>query len=102
MTDIPGPTARVTEMLGFGQIGLATSQLPLRFPCSRNIRYRSNELDSTWFIYRRASHGMDIFHRAIRHQQSIFMIEISCLAGRFVDGLLHGGAIFRMGALDYA
>src|ERR1700739_1109227 len=102
MTHIPGPTARVTEMLGFGQIGLATSQLPLRFPCSGTIRYRSNELDSTRFISRRASHGTDILHRAIRHQQPVFMIEIPALAARVIDGLLHSSAIFRMGALDYA
>src|SRR5258706_1566659 len=42
---IPGPTACMTQMLGFGQIGLATSQLPFRLPCNRNIRHRPDKLD---------------------------------------------------------
>src|SRR5436853_118077 len=32
---IPGPTARTTQTLGFGQIGLAASQFPFRFPFPR-------------------------------------------------------------------
>src|ERR1700687_4756977 len=43
---------------------------------------------------------MDIFHRAIRHQQSIFMVEILSVAGRLIDDLSYGNAVFRMGALD--
>src|ERR1700730_3421265 len=46
------------------------------------------------------SHGMNIFHRAVRHQQTMFMVEILSLARGAIDGLLHGSAIFRMGALD--
>jgi hypothetical protein len=90
----------MTEMLGFGQIGLATSQLPLRFLRDRDIRYRSNKLDATRHISHRSSHGMDIFHRAIRHQQSVLMVEVLPFTGRVIDGLLHGSAIFRMHALD--
>src|SRR3977135_2551320 len=41
---IPGPTACMTQMLGFGQIGLAPSQLPFRFLCNRNIRPCPNKL----------------------------------------------------------
>ncbi len=89
----------MTQMLGFGQIGLAASQLPFRLLCNRDIRHRPNKFDATRCISRSASHGMDIFHRAIRHQQSIFMVEILSVAGRAIDGLLHGSAIFRMGAL---
>ena len=51
-------------------------------------------------ISRRASHGMNVFHRAIRHQQSVFMIEILSIAGGLPDGFLHGSAIFRMGPLE--
>ena len=90
----------MTQMLGFGQIGFAASQLPFRFPCSRNIRYRSNKLDTARFISPPARHGMDIFHCAIRHQQSIFVIEVLSVDGSSVNGLLHGGAIFWMGAFD--
>src|SRR6267378_3036531 len=97
---IPGPTACMTQMLGFGQIGLATSELPFRFLCNRKIHHRPNKLDAARSISRSTSHGMDIFHRAIRHQQSILMVEILSVAGRAIDGLLHGSAIFRMGALD--
>src|ERR1700736_5933511 len=43
---IPGPTARMTQMLGFGQVGLAASQLPFRFLCNRNIRHRPKKLDA--------------------------------------------------------
>ena len=46
------------------------------------------------------SYGVDIFHRAVRHQQSIFMIKVIAVDGRMLEGLLHCGAIFRMGALD--
>src|SRR6266566_4929390 len=97
---IPGPTARTIQMLGFGQIALAASQLPFRFPCNRSIRHRPNELDAARGISRSMSHGMNIFHRTIRHQQSIFMVEILSLAGRAIDRQAHGRAIFRMGALD--
>ncbi len=97
---IPGPTARTTQTLGFGQIGLAAPQPPFRLPRDRNIRYRSDKLDPAGPISRPASHGMDVFHCAIRHQQSVFMIEILSVAGGLLDGVLHGRAIFRMGALE--
>src|SRR3979411_1051528 len=87
-------------MLGFGQIGLAASQLPFRFLYNRNIRHCPNNRDAASPFSPSTSHGMDIFHRAIRHQQSIFMVEILSVAGRAIDGLLHGSTIFRMGALD--
>src|SRR6266481_9124869 len=43
---------------------------------------------------------MDIFHRAVGHQQSVFMVEIFSVAGRAIDGLSHGSALLRMSALD--
>src|ERR1700730_4020198 len=97
---IPGPTARMTQMLGFGQVGLAASQLPFRFLCNRNIRHRPKKLDAARWISRRTRDGLDVFHRAIRQQQSIFVVEILSVAGRLIDGLLHGGAVFRMGTLE--
>src|ERR1700720_1730149 len=59
---IPGPTACLTQMLGFGQIGLATSQLPFRLLGSRNINPRPNELDAVRRFFRSTSHSMNIFH----------------------------------------
>src|ERR1700694_3614791 len=58
---IPGPTACMTQMLGFGQIGLATSQLPLRVLCNRNVRHGPNKRDSPRCISRSTSLGMEIF-----------------------------------------
>src|SRR4029077_13891652 len=65
---IEGPAACMTQMLGFGQIGLAAPQLPLRFLCNRDIRYRSKKFDATRRSSRRPSYGMNISCRAIRHQ----------------------------------
>src|ERR1700694_4789359 len=48
---VPGPTASMTQMLGFGQIGLATSQLPFRLLRYRNIRHRPDELGATRCFY---------------------------------------------------
>src|SRR5258707_928500 len=93
---IPGPTSRVTQMLGFGQISLAASQLTLRFLCNSHIRYRSEKFDATRRSSPRPSYGMNMFCRAIRHQQSIFMVEIFPRARRVVDGHLHGGAVVWM------
>ncbi len=97
---IPGPTAAMTQPLAFGQIGFAASQLPFRFPCSRYIHHRPNKLDTARRISRTARHGMEVFDCAIRHQQSIFVIEVISVDGSTVNGPLHGGAVFRMGALD--
>src|ERR1700733_11400578 len=97
---IPGPAAGMTEMLGFGQVGLATSQLPLRFPCHRDIRHRPKILDAAGWIFRHTSHRVDIFHRAVRHQQSKLVIKVLSIDGDPVDNLLERSAIFRMRTLD--
>src|SRR6266849_4891587 len=67
---------------------------------SRNISNGPNKLDATRRASRGASHGMDIFHRAVRHHQSVFMVEILSVARRLIDGSLHGSAVVRMGALE--
>src|SRR6476661_5929579 len=90
----------MTQTLRFGQIGLAAPQPPFRLPRGRSIRYRSDKLDAAGRISRRASHGMDVFHCTIWHQQSVFMIEVLSVAGGLMHGFLHGSAIFRMGALE--
>jgi hypothetical protein len=90
----------MAKMLGFGQIGLATSQLPLRFHCYRNIRDRPKKLDAAGSILRHTSHGADIFHRAVRHQQSKFVIIVLSIDGDTLYGLLEGSAIFRMRTLN--
>ena len=59
---IPGPTARMTQMLGFGQIVLATSQLAFRFLRNRHIRHRPDKLDAAGRISCSTSHRMDVFH----------------------------------------
>src|ERR1700684_3996535 len=86
MANIPGPATCMAKILGFGQIGLATSQLPLRFHCYRNIRDRPKKLDAAGSILRHTSHGADIFHRAVRHQQSKFVIIVLSIDGDTLDG----------------
>ena len=98
---IPGPTACTTQTLGFGQIGIAASQLPLRLLCNGNVGHRAHKLDIAGRISHGASHRLDIFHRPIRHKQSMFLVEILSVAGRAIDGRLHGSAILRMGTLNY-
>ncbi len=83
---VPGPTARMTEALGLGQIGLAASQPPFHLLCGRHIRHGPDELDAARRISPGATIRRDIFHRAIRHQQSMFVVEILCLAGRLMKG----------------
>jgi hypothetical protein len=43
--------------------------------------------------------NMNVFDRAIRHQQSIFIIEVRPVDGCAVYRLLHESTIFRMNAL---
>ena len=43
---------------------------------------------------------MDMFHRAVRHQQAILMRKILHVSGLTVDGLLHGSTIVPMGTLN--
>ena len=90
----------MTQTLGFGQIGFAASELTLRLLCNRNIRHRPDKLDVAPRVSFSTSDGVNVFRRAIRHQQSIFMVELFSVARPAIDGLLHGSAIFRMGALD--
>src|SRR5262249_20448654 len=40
--DVPGPAAHTTEMLGVGQIGLATAKLLFRLLCSRDVHHSSD------------------------------------------------------------
>src|SRR6267378_1805254 len=47
------------------------------------------------------SHDMDMFHRAIRHQQSIFKIKILPILRRAVEDLFHKGRVFRMNTLEH-
>jgi hypothetical protein len=98
--DIPGPTTCSAQTLGFSQIGLATSQLPFRFPYNRHIRHRPKKLDVAGSFPRGVRNGVEVFHGAIRHQQSIFMVEILAATGSLFEGPLHGGAIFSVGALE--
>src|SRR6266478_10124066 len=99
-THIPDPTACMTQMLSFGQIGLAAPQFPIRLPCNRNIRYRPDKLDAIRIVSGSAGYGMDMFHRAVRHQQSKLMVVVISIDGGTFNCLLHGGTIFRMRALD--
>jgi len=43
---------------------------------------------------------VDVLDRAVRHQQSILVIELLAVARRLLDDHLHGGAIFGVGALN--
>ena len=43
---------------------------------------------------------MDMFDRAIRHQQSMFKIKILPILRRALDCLFHESRVFRMNALE--
>ena len=43
---------------------------------------------------------MDIFHGAIRHQQSILVVKVFSVDGSEVNCSLYGSAVVRMGSLD--
>src|SRR5437867_5501027 len=45
--------------------------------------------------------GVDMLDRAVRHQQSISVLEVPSVAGRAVDGLFHPRTIVRMNALKH-
>ena len=51
-------------------------------------------------IPRRMSHGVDVPHRTVRHQQSVFMIKIGSGAGCGIDCPLHRSPIVRMRPLE--
>src|SRR5690349_10657709 len=46
------------------------------------------------------SHNVDMFDRAIRHQQAMFKIKILSVLRRTFDGLSHEGRVFRMNPLE--
>src|SRR5262249_10171237 len=87
-------------MLGFGQIGLATAELLFRLLCSRDVRHSPDKLHIAGCSYSGPCQGVQVLHRAVRHQQSVFMLEILMVSQRLIDYLLHGSAIFWMGALN--
>ena len=65
----------------------------------RDVRHRADKFDAAGCIRYRMRRGMDMFDRAVGHQQPIFVIEILAVAGRAVDGLLHARPIVGMNAL---
>src|ERR1700730_1796585 len=86
----------MTQALGLGQISLTAPQCSLNLPRSGDVRDGPDKLDGTLFIPSGVSHGADILHGAIRHQQSVLMVEILPFTRGLVEGRLHGSAIFRM------
>jgi hypothetical protein len=97
---VPSPTICVAQALGFGQIGLGAPQLAFRFPYNRHIRHRPQKTRRHLMPLSQRALRRGGISQTIRHQQSIFMIEILPVAGRPLDRLLHGDEIFRMGALE--
>src|ERR1700730_18510046 len=72
----PGPTARMGRSLSFSQRGFAATQLLLRFLGDRDIGYCADKLEATERIYRSPCTRMEILYRSVRHQQSLFILEI--------------------------
>src|SRR5258708_33408173 len=66
----------------------------------RDIRHRSDKFDAIRCLGHGMRGRMDIFGRIVRHQQSLFVIEIPSVAGRPVDGLLRARSIVGMNALN--
>jgi hypothetical protein len=97
---VPSPTTCVAQALGFGQIGLGAPQLAFRFPYNRHILHRPQKTRRHLMPLSQRALRRGGISQTIRHQQSIFMIEILPVAGRPLDRLLHGDEIFRMGALE--
>src|ERR1700733_15408402 len=97
---IPGPTARMTQMLCLGEIRLAKPQFPLGYPRGSHVRYRADKFYfARWVLYG-MGHRVDVLHRPLRHQQSILMFEVLAFIGRAFNDRLNGRTIFRMRALN--
>src|SRR5207253_7059874 len=87
------PTPRMCEPLRFRQVTLAPAQRFFRKLTVANVHYCSNKLEFARFISFSASHNVDMFHRAIRHQQAMLKIKILPFLGRALDDLFLEGHI---------
>ena len=87
-------------MLGLLQIGLTAAQPLFRLSCGRDVGYRPDKLEMAGCIDRRARQHVHLLHRAVRHKQPVFVLEILVVAAGLIHGPLHVGPIIRMGARD--
>src|SRR5438445_116255 len=105
-TGLPQPVGRRLGIIAKALLALAKRdnglfQLFPRGVLRGDIHVRPDEFtDLAIVVEDRMRHGMYALDGSIRHQQSVFMLEILAVARGLIDGLLHGSAIFRMGALD--
>src|SRR3984885_5833279 len=97
---IPGPTARMTQMLCLREIRLAKPQFPLGYPRGGHVRCRADEFYCAGRVLYGVGHRVYVLHRAVRHQQSILMVELLTFIGRTFNDRPNGRAIFRMRTLN--
>jgi hypothetical protein len=81
------------------ELGLSSVQLLLSLFRRGEIHQRANEFQLAPMISYNMGNDMNVFDRAIRHQQSIFIIEILPLPRCAVDRPLHESPVFRMHTL---
>src|SRR6476620_7341119 len=76
---------------------LAFSKRVLRPLGCSYVSHRTDKLDVARCVFHRVSHGVDMFHRSVRHEQSIFMREVLPVSSRAIYRQLNGSTIVRMG-----
>ena len=99
MGDRRGEFAQRRHARDMREVRLRFMQLRFGPPAGGNVRHGSDKFDLARRICYGMRGGMDMFDRAVRHQQSISMLEVLPVAGRAVDGLFHARTIFWMNAL---
>src|SRR5260370_27237035 len=73
---VEGPAPCMRKPLRFRQVTLAPAQRLFGPLALGGVHHRSDKLESARLISFGMSHNMDMFNRAIRHQQAMFKIKI--------------------------
>src|SRR5271165_4666788 len=89
------------EPLRFCQITLAPPQRLTRQLRSSDICDRTHKFQFPGGMLEGLSYNMQVLHRAVRHQQTMFHIKIGLFIGRAVESLLHTIPIVGMNSLKW-
>ena len=100
MGDRRGELAQRSHARDMGEVRLRFMQLRFGALAGGDVRHRPDKFDVTRRIRYGMRGGMDMFDRAVGHQQSISVREVLPVAGRAVHGLLHARTIIRVDALN--
>jgi hypothetical protein len=66
-----------------------------------DVHHRANILEVTFFISYSLSHHVDVLDRSIRHEESMFKIQIRPGLDSAIESLLYAGDVFRMNPLEH-